>query len=162
MLGVCTFCIISVLIILTMAFEAMQDYLIETSSKHMRPMITSLFGEMTILGFLSLVTFCISQAGLLKKISISIIDDTEEGKEYLTELLEKVHYLLFAIMVLFICKVLFLLHLANRTVTEWRDMNKQVQTPHAVERMREEYLHPPPSPFWERFFFHAPESCSLL
>ena len=120
----------------------MQHYLIHTiSSKHMRPMVQSLFGEMTILGFLSVVTFCISQAGLLRKISVDIFNDSEEGKEYLTELFERVHYLLFAIMVLFIVKVLILLHLANGTVRKWKTANKEAQNPDDVKRIADKYLH---------------------
>lgn len=103
--------------------------------------MASLFGEMTVLGFLSVVTFCVSQAGLLRRISIEIFGDSEEGKIYLTELFEHVHYLLFAIMVLFIIKVLILLHCANRTIEGWRVTNKEVQNPEDVQQFAEKYLH---------------------
>jgi hypothetical protein len=120
----------------------MQHYLVHTiSSKHMRPMMASLFGEMTVLGFLSVVTFCISQAGLLRRLSIQIFGNSEEGKVYLTELFEHVHYLLFAIMVLFIIKVLILLHSANRTISVWRVANKEAQNPDDIKRISEQYLH---------------------
>jgi hypothetical protein len=53
---------------------------------------------------------------------------------YLTELFEKIHYLLFTIMVLFIGQVLLLLHLANETVDDWRQENKDVQNSSDIEK----------------------------
>lgn len=95
------------------------------------------------------MTYCISEAGILKKISINVIDDSDEGKLYLTELFEKVHYLLFTIMVLFIGQVLLLLHLAGRTVADWRRENKEVQNPDDIAKWTELYLHPKPRPWWD-------------
>ena len=78
-----------------------------------------------------------------------MVDDSEEGKIYLRELFEKVHYLLFTIMVLFICQVLLLLHLAADTVNTWRDMNREAQNPRDIEKWTQRYLHPVQRPWWD-------------
>lgn len=131
----CVFCIITLLLVVTVLFERMQEYLYHNmSSRFTRPMISSLFEEMTVLGFLSLVTFSISQAGLLKRVSVKIFDHSEEGEHELTELFEEVHYLLFAVMILFIVQVIVLLVMANRTVEKWRWMNKEAQSPDDVTK----------------------------
>jgi len=61
----------------------------------MLPIIESLFAEMTILGFLSVITFVCTKVGVLEMISLSAFGDGdgdehehEENKEKLTEIFE--------------------------------------------------------------------------
>ena len=99
--------------------------------------------------------FCsISSLGILKDISAILIDDSHEGQMYIQELLEKIHYLLFFIMVLFIAKVLILLQVASNSVEEWKVLNRQVQNELDVARWAERYISKPPTPCWH--FFESP------
>ena len=103
---------------------------------------------MKLIVLLCLVFDSISSIGVLKDISAKVIDDTPEGQMYITELLEKVHYLLFFIMVLFIVKVLYLLKLAKSSVEEWKERNRQVQNADDVERWADLYVEKKPSRRW--------------
>lgn len=144
LVSVILFGIISVLLAFTMLFEVLEEKLLHNCDKSLKPMVSSLFGEMTILGFLNLVIYCISSVGILRGLSAHIVDDSPEGQMYITELLEKVHYLLFFVMVLFICKVLFLLNMAKQSVALWEERNRQVQNREDVARWAEKYFHKPP------------------
>jgi hypothetical protein len=78
----------------------------------MKPIIQSLFGEMTILGFLSIFTFCVTKLGVFEQLSTQLFGEKEQ--EVLLETFEFVHYLLFFIMVFFVCLVLLLVAEAKR------------------------------------------------
>jgi hypothetical protein len=111
---------------------------------------------MTILGFLNLVIYCISSLGILKDISARVVSDTSEGQMYITEMLEKIHYLLFFIMVLFIAKVIFLLKLAKTSVDEWKERNRQVQNAEDVAMWADRYV-AKQSPRCLHLHFETPE-----
>ena len=78
-----------VLIALTIAFEWGKEYIHESADVHMKEIIDSMFGEMTILGFLSVVTFCITKTGYFEYLSKKLFGAEEE--EALLELFEFVH-----------------------------------------------------------------------
>lgn len=73
-----------ILILLTVLFEMMKESLEESISEDYEIILEKFFGELTILGFLSMVTFLISKTGTLEKMSEHLF----EGKE--DELLEYV------------------------------------------------------------------------
>jgi len=122
-LATCIFVLITVLLMMSSFFEYMKDLIIESTSEKMKPVMEVLFSEMTVLGFLSLVTFCISKAGVLSDISQIVFSDVEDGKGWLVELLEAVHYDLFLVMVLFIIQTLALIQLGVRSEKEWFEMD---------------------------------------
>lgn len=149
LVGAITFAIITALVIFTIFFEQLKEHLMHHSPRDMIPIINSLFGEMTILGFLNLIMYCIHSAGILEKISADIIgNQNEEARGYITELFEKVHYLVFMIMVLFIAKCLFLLRLGTNTVKEWKEMNKACMSPSEIEKQAERYRKHEMKPWW--------------
>lgn len=108
---------------------------------------------MTVLGFLSITLFLIEVAGLLPKISQDVFDHSEEGKDKLKEVFEEVHYLLFAVMVLFIFQVLLLLWIALRVVRGWRLMNQQSQNPTDTQQWSIQFLERNPKACSNNFFF---------
>lgn len=172
-IGSAIFGIVSLLIAVTITFEAIQDRFVNRSPKYMRPMVrtsdcmylsslsfyalsrqvASLFREMTVLGFLSITLFLIEVAGLLPRISQDVFNHSEEGKDRLKEVFEEVHYLLFAVMVLFICQVLVLLWMALRVVNLWRRMNTESQNPTDVQKWGIAYLEQDPNALLNRCFF---------
>lgn len=92
LLGILTF-----LIAVTVIFEEAKERIVHSASDRMRPVVDTLFSEMTVLGFLSLVTFSVSKLGVLPSLSTSIFGDGKHNEEYLEELLEMVHYALFLV-----------------------------------------------------------------
>ena len=61
--------IVLCLIALTIAFEWGKHRLEESVTDDMEPIIEKLFGEMTVLGFLSMVSFILHAAGFFKFLS---------------------------------------------------------------------------------------------
>ena len=114
------FCIMTFLATVTVAFEKGKEYLIENvADRNTRPVIAGLFSELTVLGFLSLVTFVISQLDILSKISARVFGEGKEREEYLTELLEQIHFIIFAVMVIFIGQSLILLKITKHQIKTW-------------------------------------------
>jgi hypothetical protein len=107
------------LIVLTIAFEKAKEHIEESADRNMKPIIGSLFGEMTVLGFLSIFTFCVTQLGFFEHISMSLFGKEEE----LQETFEFVHYMLFFIMVFFVVSVLNLVFGAENMEATWWTMN---------------------------------------
>jgi hypothetical protein len=62
---------------------------------------------MTVLGFLSLITFVIGYGGTLEEISEAIFGDT--AGDYVDSTLETIHYTLFLVMILTIIQVFLIL-----------------------------------------------------
>ena len=109
--------IILLLILLTIAFEEAKHTIIHAADKNTKPVVQSLFGELTVLGFLSLFTFCVTQLGFFEQLSVRIFG--EEEREELLEIFEKVHYMLFGVMIFFVFSVLVLIIGARKTVDRW-------------------------------------------
>jgi len=108
-----------VLILLTIAFEEVKEHIEEVSRGTMDSIIESLFGEMTILGFLSMFSFVVSSLGIFERISLREFGEKEE----LLELFESVHYMLFFIMVFFMILVLIFVSRAKNIEAAWFSMN---------------------------------------
>ena len=70
------------LILATLAFEWMKDTLEESVSEDLEVILEKLFGELTILGFLAMVTFFLTQTGVLQEISEHVFGEEEELIEY--------------------------------------------------------------------------------
>ena len=112
------------------------------STQDMLPIVESLFAEMTILGFLSVITFICTKVGILEKISLAVFGDgdgskeeEEENKEKLTEIFEIVHYCLFAIMIFFVVQVIILVRLGTQSEKEWLRFDRACQDPSAIKRI---------------------------
>ena len=88
--------------------------LIETADGQFRPVVENLFGELSVLGFLSLCTFCISKTGFLEKISS---DDLQEQE--LLEMVEVIHYMLFFVIINFVINIVLLIRQAKNFQEQW-------------------------------------------
>lgn len=67
-----------ILILLTVSFEMMKESLEESVSEDYAIILEKFFGELTILGFLSMITFLISKTGTLEKMSEHLFEGEEE------------------------------------------------------------------------------------
>ncbi|CAJ1942770.1 unnamed protein product [Cylindrotheca closterium] len=123
--------IVLLLVILTIAFETIKEYIEEAADHNMRPIIASLFGEMTVLGFLSVFTFCVTKLGFFEEISIHLFEEDEA----LLEIFEFVHFMLFFIMVFFVTSVLALVAGAQRTEDKWFIFDMACRDPEYMKRL---------------------------
>jgi hypothetical protein len=94
----CVLVILSVLIPMSILFEVMKDRADHRTSALLKPIIHQLWSELTVLGFLSLVSFLTVKSGVLQEISVKLFDEPEE----LVEIVENVHMMLFAVMIVFV------------------------------------------------------------
>lgn len=118
-------CIIVFLFLVTILFEEMRESMEEGASHYMRPVIESLFGEMTILGFLSACTFIITRTPFPYKLSQYIFGE----HEFLVEIFEAVHFALFFVMVFFVIEVLVLVHESGHTEAQWKSLGRRSRQP---------------------------------
>jgi hypothetical protein len=70
-------CIVLGLISVTIAFEYGKHSLEESVTEDMEPIIEKLFGEMTVLGFLSMVSFIMNAAGFFHFLSKQLFGSEE-------------------------------------------------------------------------------------
>lgn len=122
-------CIVLLLIFLTIVFEYSKEYVEERASSNLLPLVEKLFGEMTVLGFLSIVTFVITKAGWFAILSEKFFGEAEE----LLEIFEFVHFTIFFIMITFVAQVLILVAEAMQTEKEWTEMDKAARDPSLLE-----------------------------
>ena len=122
-------CIVLLLIFLTIAFEFIKEHLEEGATRNLRPLVDKLFGEMTVLGFLSIVTFAITKAGWFTALSDAFFGEDNE----LLEIFEFVHFTIFFIMIFFVVQVLVLVAAATDTEKQWIEMDKTARDPSLLE-----------------------------
>lgn len=127
-------CIIILLILMTISFEEIKEHIEESADKTMRPIIESLFGEMTILGFLSVFTFVLVQSGVFEKLSIALFGHEEE--ELLVEIFEEVHYALFFIMIIFVSQVLILVSQGKASQRQWKKMERNCKDAAYIDKIK--------------------------
>lgn len=153
--------IVLVLIILTIAFETIKETIEEGADRNMRPIIASLFGEMTVLGFLSIFTFCVTKMGFFENLSVHLFGEQEE--EALLEIFEFVHYMLFLIMVFFVITVLALVAGAQNMEKKWWLMNRACHHEEYLAKLDELELsdgRPAPTS-WLPYLFQTLIPCSV-
>mmetsp|Transcript_5509 Transcript_5509/g.7576 ORF Transcript_5509/g.7576 Transcript_5509/m.7576 type:complete len:807 (-) Transcript_5509:445-2865(-) len=149
------FLIITILLILSSFFEFLKDMVGDMTPEKMRDVMDVLFSEMTVLGFLSLVTFCISKAGTLETVSELVFGQLDDGEDFLEELLESIHYDLFLVMVLFIIQTLAMIRLGAVSEKEWGSMEELIgkfdEMEKGKKRLAELYSKDPHGPKWYEF-----------
>jgi calmodulin len=103
----------------------MKEYVEEEATRNLRPLVDKLFGELTVLGFLSVMTFAITKAGWFSALSSIFFGDTGE----LLEIFEFVHFTIFFIMTFFVIQVLILVSAATETEQKWIELDKAARDP---------------------------------
>jgi hypothetical protein len=106
----CVMGIISVIIGMSILFDLAKEAILDSASEHVKPIVLQMFQELTILGFLSLFVFLMVVTHLLQDISAAIFGPSEEGEDYLGELVEMTHYLIFLVMAINIVQVFVLVN----------------------------------------------------
>lgn len=113
------FMVTTALVIISIAFEHGEHFLLHKPSKVTRPVVRSMFGELTALGFIGVILFVVESTPVLKTISKAVFEESHAGE--LVNIIHTVHMALFLIMVLFLASVLLLMIVAMRQQNTWSD-----------------------------------------
>jgi hypothetical protein len=82
----------------------------------MRPIVESLFSELTLLGFIGLTLFLVFKMAWLKELSEKLYGEENE----ITELGEAVHMVLFLIMVIFLAQAVLMAQMGEHILSTWK------------------------------------------
>mmetsp|Transcript_27740 Transcript_27740/g.77726 ORF Transcript_27740/g.77726 Transcript_27740/m.77726 type:complete len:788 (+) Transcript_27740:417-2780(+) len=130
-----TTAIVLMLIIMTIAFEKAKHHIEHTVDRNLKPITESMFGELTVLGFLSIFTFCVTKMGFFTILSEKLFGE----EEALLEEFEYVHYFLFFIMVFFVTLVMILVQEAKALETAWFGMDRACLDRPYIEKLQSEW-----------------------
>lgn len=87
----------------------------------MKPILNSLFAELTLLGFIGLLLFLVFRMEAVSELSVELLGEESE----LQELSEVVHMALFLVMVLFLATDLTLVYFGVQAERTWHDLEEQ-------------------------------------
>ena len=73
--------VVTVVIGVTMAFELLQEYLVEHTSEEVKPVLEHLFGELTVLGFIGLIVFVVVKSGGMDEIARRAFPNATDATE---------------------------------------------------------------------------------
>ena len=128
--------IVLILILLTVAFETFKERLEESVHQDLKIILEKLFGELTVLGFLAIVTFSCTQTGVISRLSLFVYHEEEE----LLEFFEYVHFSIFAIMIAFVVQVIVLVSEASTTEDKWERMDTKCRELRLAEGRHDDAL----------------------
>lgn len=109
------FMLISVILLLSMGFEMIKGYIESQTPEAFEPITDAFFAELATLGFIGAIAFtltynfdpsCEGPCSVMQRLSQHFLGEPME----LQELFETLHFMLFAVSVVFIFVVLMLLH----------------------------------------------------
>ena len=72
----------------TLSFEEIKHYVQHNVSQSLESVVDRLFGELMVLGFLSMVTFILAELKVFARVGVSVGESEGEVSEYF----EMVHY----------------------------------------------------------------------
>ena len=110
--------ILTAMIVFSVLFEQGTEKLEEATPESLEPVLTSLFSELTLLGFIGLSLFLMDKIEFVK-VDLSVGLFGEEGA--VGELCEAVHMALFMVMVLFLSTVIGLIKVGGKAVDQWNE-----------------------------------------
>jgi Ca2+-binding EF-hand superfamily protein len=93
------------------------------SSVSEKIVVEALFGEVTVLGFIALITFFMIKSGVFETISLIVYHDDSHA----LHLFEDVHFALFFTMMLYLALVLWVLYVQKRTSAKWKELEEQTR-----------------------------------
>lgn len=140
--------ITTLLIFGTIGFEgakhALQMWVVGTP---MQPLVNNLFSELTVLGFLGIISFLISKT-CLPQISIIIFGHHEaEAQTMLGEMLEQIHMVIFFIMVTFLMEAVWVIFKMRSQQRDWTVLESSVLLPSGRVAAVREWVEASQQPF---------------
>jgi Ca2+-binding EF-hand superfamily protein len=113
---------ILVVILLSLAFETgqekLKEYLREHDKADMITLVDTVFKEITVLGFIGLFVYVMTHTGALTDLAITVYGEAAAG-DAISESFEKVHMIIFSVMMVFIFQALVLMSMANEQGAKW-------------------------------------------
>ena len=100
--------------------EKALDYLEENTPEDLKPIQNAMLTEMTLMGLIGVVTFVLGKFKALNYPSENILGEDDA----INEMLEKVHMLLFFILVIFLLEASFLMMISKKRVNQWKEWNE--------------------------------------
>ena len=110
-----TIAIVTMLITVTIVFEKAKHRLEHNVPPMMSAVLSALFGELTVLGFIALYAFFMLQTGVIPAVSILVYGDSE----HMLHLFEEIHFLLFFVMVIFLMQAFALVRALMAVEQAW-------------------------------------------
>lgn len=124
--------VLTAMVAFSVLFEKGKENLLEGTNQDMLPVLNSLFGELTLLGFIGLLLFLADKLTIVGEFSEHVFG--EEG--YIGEMCESVHMALFMVMLLFLGTVVALLNFSQRNTAIWRSFEDDILD---VDRLKDDY-----------------------
>lgn len=115
----------------TIFFDYVKESIVEyVEESQLAPVVDAMFGELTVLGFIGLVSFVLEKLHVFTYISEQVFDQEivdegtnikgqEEWQKKVPEIFESLHMLLFLVMVIFIFEVMLTIYYAKRIQDKW-------------------------------------------
>ena len=147
------FILISVILVLSISFETVKE-LIEHHTPHVfEPITDAFFGELATLGFIGAIAFtltynfdsdCHGACSVMQRLSDKVLGEPEA----LQEVFELLHFMLFAISVVFIFVVLALLSMTLKNAAGYEELEQMINeaTAEAAQRNGRRRMSTPSSP----------------
>lgn len=118
-----TIAIVTMLITVTIAFEKVKHHLEHNVPPMMSAVLSALFGELTVLGFIALYAFFMLQTGIIPAVSIIVYGNSE----HMLHLFEEIHFLLFFVMVIFLLQAFALVRALMAVEQVWMDSEQAIR-----------------------------------
>ena len=133
-----TVAIVTILITVTIIFENIKHYLEHKVPPMMSAVLSALFGELTVLGFLALYAFFMLQTGVIPAVSVLVYGDSER----MVHLFEDIHFLLFLVIVIFLLQAFALVRALMAVEQAWHPTANRPTTPHRFRTHPHVLTHP--------------------
>ena len=162
-MSIATFIILTVLVGVTIIFEKLKILSLQKTSKFVRPVVHSAFGELTVLGFIGLMVFIIDfqpHKGGKSLIEHAVTGTAAENMTGpLKHLIEDLHMSLFLVMIIFLVQIGILLTISSKVAKKWeyfehhRDQVDRVVRTYHVAKVSPQYL--PHKTLLEEIEYHS-------
>ena len=91
------------------------------TTENFKPVLKSLFGELTLLGFIGLSLFLIAKLDIVSKLSQELFDE----ETAIPEICESVHMALFLVMLIFLSSVILLIESGKQVAKKWHGWERE-------------------------------------
>ena len=119
----CSIGIVTMLIAVTIVFEKAKHSLEHNVPPMMSAVLSALFGELTVLGFIALYAFFLLQTGAIPAVSVMVYGDPE----HMLHLFEEIHFMLFFVMVVFLFQAFSLVRALQSVEDVWMESEKVIR-----------------------------------
>ena len=103
-------------------FEIAKETIEEEVSPELKPMLASLFGELTVLGFIGIVLFFTFKLQIIQDLNETLYDE----ENAINEMSETVHMALFLVMIIFLGTDLLLIRAGSFVEAGWRKQRENL------------------------------------